>query len=168
MEKIIIVISCFLLLSCGATKKEITQKKEKSFTIKKNGNWKDGFVCGSELGLIRKGELNKREAYFGVYVKETDQSLYDFIKHENDIILDYYIDIEVNAEKKETVNGTCYIVNRRYKQASISPNIDKHLCYYYKYNGKIYTLRYDTTLKLFDKYLPEVKQMMNTFKIIKN
>lgn len=121
----------------------------------------------SPIGFKKNFHSEKNSAvnYFTVCIKKSKLSINDFIQNKNKKREKLYKKIKIDVEKKQTKNGVCYIEHSVMKGYT---NTYQWLVYYYKHDGKIFTIGYCVEQKYYVKYLNDALQMMDSFQIIKN
>jgi len=179
MKKIIALTLLCVFCSCSTVNRSEVSGKDKrpEFAIKINklskfkklDNWNKEYwhqgILFSADGLKLANNNDGVSNRVFIYVTESELSIYDYIKKENENWTQNYNDYKVDVELKETRNGTCYVESVRSRRVN---SYYKELNNYYKYKGNIYVVSYRAEIKHYDLYLDEAKSMMNSFEIIKN
>ncbi len=167
--KIIFRITLLIILfgsSFLCAQNKFNVKYKNVFTLQKNSNWKKGFVCGAVKGFYRKNNDDSMYFYIEI-IKENEMSLFDFIKQKNERFFENNYKVKVDAEIKNNENGDYYSISGEYQVLKIYNQVKKRLIHYYKIENHIFMVEFVAEKSDFDKYLNEVKAMMNSFRIIK-
>ncbi len=167
MIKIVLIVFSVIFMSCGAIRNkepEVVIKTKEKCSIQMVNGWYEHYFHDQlnfkPLGL----QSNKTINYLTIYVTETELSIYDFIKKQNESKKTYYNKLKVEVEKKQTSNGECFI---EYSIMTSGKNLSKRLVHFYKYKNTLFAVGYNMEEKHYDTYIDDAKKMMNSFKIVK-